>query len=37
MGSQKLGRRAWEVAAMGAGLEPYDLIAYAYCEKKKKK
>jgi hypothetical protein len=37
MESQKLGRRGWEVAAQHWGGQPHDLIAYAYCEKKKKK
>jgi hypothetical protein len=34
--SLKVGKRGWEVAAFGLG-DPHDLIAYAYCEKKKKK
>jgi hypothetical protein len=34
--SLKVGKRGWEVAAYGLG-NPHDLIAYAYCEKKKKK
>jgi hypothetical protein len=37
MESQKLGKRGWEVAAQDAGGQPHDLVAYAYCEKKKKK
>jgi hypothetical protein len=36
MESLKVGKRGWEVAALGIG-QPHDLIAYAYCEKKKKK
>jgi hypothetical protein len=36
MESHKLGKRGWEVAARDAGGQPHDLIAYAYCEKKKK-
>jgi hypothetical protein len=35
MESKKLGKRGWEVAAFGLG-QPHDVIAYAYCEKKKK-
>jgi hypothetical protein len=34
--SQKVGKRGWEVAALSPGGLPHDLIAYAYCEKKKK-
>jgi hypothetical protein len=34
--SLKVGKRGWEAAAYGFGA-PHDLIAYAYCEKKKKK
>jgi hypothetical protein len=37
MESHKVGKRGWEVAARNAGGAPRDLIAYAYCEKKKKK
>jgi hypothetical protein len=36
MESHKVGKRGWEVAAQDAGGQPHDLIAYAYCEKKKK-
>jgi hypothetical protein len=36
MESKKVGKRSWEVAAQDAGGQPHDLIAYAYCEKKKK-
>jgi hypothetical protein len=36
MGSQKLGKRGWEVAAEDVGGGP-TIVAYAYCEKKKKK
>jgi hypothetical protein len=35
MESQKLGKRGWEVAARDAGGAPHDLVAYAYCEKKR--
>jgi hypothetical protein len=35
MESQKVGKRGWEVAAQDAGGVAHDLIAYAYCEKKK--
>jgi hypothetical protein len=35
MESHKVGKRGWEVAAQDAGGQPHDLIAYAYCEKKK--
>jgi hypothetical protein len=35
-GVAQVGKRGWEVAAYGLG-NPHDLIAYAYCEKKKKK
>jgi hypothetical protein len=34
MESQKLGKREWTVAALGAGGDP-TIVAYAYCEKKK--
>jgi hypothetical protein len=37
MESKKVGKRGWEVAAASPGGAPHDLIAYAYCEKKKKK
>jgi hypothetical protein len=36
MESHKVGKRGWEVAARDAGGQPHDLIAYAYCEKKKR-
>jgi hypothetical protein len=34
MESKKVGQRGWEVAAFGLG-QPHDVVAYAYCEKKK--
>jgi hypothetical protein len=34
MESKKVGKRGWEVAAFGFG-DPHDVVAYAYCEKKK--
>jgi hypothetical protein len=35
MESQKLGKRGWEIAAQEVGGGP-TIVAYAYCEKKKK-
>ena len=33
--SLKVGKRGWEVTAQDAGGDPHELVAYAYCEKKK--